>query len=62
LAAVIQAIIEESDSTYGYRRVPAALVRQGDGGGPELVRELMRELSPGGVPATSVAPGDHAAR
>ena len=44
LAALVQAIFEQSDSTYGYRRVHAALVRQGDGCGPELVRKLMREL------------------
>jgi transposase InsO family protein len=66
LAAVIQAIFEESESTYGYRRVHAALVRQGDGCGPELVREIMREL--GLVPCqprpwrpTTTLPGDGAA-
>ena len=37
LAGLVQAIFEESDSTYGYRRVHAALVRQGDGCGPEQV-------------------------
>jgi transposase InsO family protein len=41
---LIQAIFDESDGTYGYRRIHAALVRQGDGCGPELVRDLMREL------------------
>ena len=44
LAALVQAIFEESDGTYGYRRVHAALVRQGDVCGPELVRDLMSEL------------------
>jgi len=44
LAALIQAIFDESDGTYGYRRVHAALARQGDDCGPELVRDLMREL------------------
>jgi putative transposase len=44
LAALIQAIFDESDGTYGYRRVHAALARQGDNRGPELVRDLMREL------------------
>ena len=29
LAALIQAIFDESDGTYGYRRVHAALTRQG---------------------------------
>jgi putative transposase len=44
LAALVQAIFDESDGTYGYRRVHAALARQGEGYGPELVRDLMREL------------------
>ena len=33
-----------SDGTYGYRRIHAALVRQGEGCGPELVRDLMQDL------------------
>ena len=44
LAALIQAIFDESEGTYGYRRVHAALARHGEGCGPELVRDLMREL------------------
>ena len=44
LAALVRAIFDESDGTYGYRRVHAALARQGDDCGPELVRDLMREL------------------
>jgi transposase InsO family protein len=44
LAAFIQAIFDESDGTYGYRRVHAALVRQGDQCCAELVRDIMREL------------------
>jgi len=44
LAALIQAIFDESDGTYGYRRVHAALVRQGDPCCAELVRDIMREL------------------
>jgi transposase InsO family protein len=44
LAALIQAIFNESDGTYGYRRIHAALRRQGEECGPELVRDLMREL------------------
>jgi putative transposase len=35
---------EESDGTYGYRRVHADLVDQGIAGGLELVRSIMREL------------------
>ena len=34
----------DSDSTYGYRRVAAQLDRWGVPAGPELVRDLMREL------------------
>jgi putative transposase len=41
LVAVVFAV---SDGTYGYRRIHAQLVRQGDGCSPELVRALMREL------------------
>jgi transposase InsO family protein len=66
LTALIRAIFEESDSTYGYRRVHAALARQGESCGPELVREIMREL--GLVPCqprpwrpTTTLPGDGAA-
>lgn len=44
LTALVQAIFDESDGTYGYRRVHAVLARQGEGCGPELVRDLMREL------------------
>jgi len=33
-----------SDSTYGYRRIHAQLLRWGHTAGPELVRQLMREL------------------
>lgn len=65
LTALIRAIFEESDSTYGYRRVHAALARQGERCGPELVRDIMREL--GLVPCqprpwrpTTTQPGDGA--
>ena len=44
LAALVQAIFDESDGTYGYRRVHAALARQDEDCGPELVRDIMREL------------------
>jgi transposase InsO family protein len=44
LAVLVQAIFDDSDGTYGYRRIHAALRRQGEDCGPELVRELMREL------------------
>lgn len=46
LAAVIEAAFDDSDATYGYRRIHAALVRMGvdEDASPELVRALMREL------------------
>lgn len=44
LAALVKAVFEHSDQTYGYRRVHAQLSRQGEQVSPELVRELMREL------------------
>jgi putative transposase len=44
LVVLIEAIFDESDHTYGYRRVHAALTRRGEDCGLELVRDLMREL------------------
>ena len=44
LAVLVQAIFDASDGTYGYRRIHAALLRQGEDCGPELVRDIMREL------------------
>ncbi|WP_405566749.1 IS3 family transposase [Streptomyces sp. NBC_01167] len=44
LKVLIRHLFEESDETYGYRRVHAALTRSGVQVGPELVRALMREL------------------
>jgi putative transposase len=49
----IRALFEANDSTYGYRRLHAALVRGGEQAGPELVRQLMREL---GLVACQPAP------
>jgi transposase InsO family protein len=40
----IQALFDASDGSYGYRRLHAELVCGGEPVGPELVRELMREL------------------
>jgi putative transposase len=40
----IQALFDACDGSYGYRRLHAELVRGGEPVGPELVRELMREL------------------
>ena len=42
LTIKITKIFNDSDQTYGYRRVHAQLARQGVQAGPELVRALMR--------------------
>lgn len=44
LGLIIEVIFDDSDATYGYRRVHAALARMGEEASPELVRALMREL------------------
>jgi transposase InsO family protein len=44
LRLLIQRIFEDSDGTYGYRRVAWQLARQGVVAGEELVRKLMRQL------------------
>ena len=44
LAALISHVFEDSDGTYGYRRIAAQLARSGIAAGPGLVRRLMREL------------------
>ena len=44
LGLIIRRIFEDSDGTYGYRRIAAVLARQGTVAGPELVRKLMRRL------------------
>ncbi|MFD5514396.1 IS3 family transposase, partial [Streptomyces sp. NPDC127051] len=44
LKILIRHVFEDSDETYGYRRVHAALARRGVQAGPELIRALMREL------------------
>jgi transposase InsO family protein len=42
---LIRKAFDMSDSTYGYRRIHAQLARWGHRAGPELVRQLMREMS-----------------
>jgi putative transposase len=44
LALIVRKSFEESDGTYGYRRVHSDLVGWGVPAGPELVRSVMREL------------------
>ena len=44
LTDLVVTSFEESDETYGYRRIHAQLARWGVPCGPELVRSIMREL------------------
>ncbi len=44
LTALITTIFDDSDGTYGHRRIHAELARAGVSCGPELVRQLMRDL------------------
>ena len=44
LKTLIQKAFAESDETYGYRRVHAGLLRQGEKVSLELVRALMRDM------------------
>ena len=44
LRLLIQRIFDDSDSTYGYRRIAWQLARQGIVAGTGLVRKLMRQL------------------
>ncbi|MFI9825961.1 IS3 family transposase [Streptomyces sp. NPDC052013] len=44
LKLLIRKAFDDSDSTYGHRRIHAQLQRWGHAAGPELVRRLMREL------------------
>ncbi|WP_372442334.1 IS3 family transposase [Tenggerimyces flavus] len=44
LKVKIRALFDESDGTYGYRRIHVELVGAGEQVGEELVRALMREL------------------
>lgn len=44
LGELIRQAFEESDETYGHRRIHAVLERRGEAVTPELVRGIMREL------------------
>ena len=44
LGTLITKIFDDSDETYGHRRVHAQLLRQGEHATPELVRRIMRDL------------------
>ena len=43
LALIVRKSFDESDETYGYRRVHADLAAWGVPAGPELIRSIMRE-------------------
>ena len=51
LALYIKKSFDDSDGTYGYRRVCTDLVAWGVPAGPELVRSVMRELGLTGAPS-----------
>ena len=66
LTELIEWIFEDSDGTYGYRRIHADLARQGEQASPELVRAIMRErdlvaCQPQPWRPTTTQPGDPAA-
>jgi transposase InsO family protein len=44
LAAAVKRVFEDSDETYGHRRIAAQLAREGVVCTPELVRAIMRDL------------------
>lgn len=44
LAEVVKFVFDDSDGTYGYRRVHAELARLGWHADPETIRSIMREL------------------
>jgi putative transposase len=44
LRLLIQKVFDDSDGTYGYRRITGQLARWGVQAGAELVRKLMRQL------------------
>ena len=44
LKLAIRKVFDDSDGTYGHRRIAAQLARQGIAAGAELVRKLMRQL------------------
>jgi hypothetical protein len=62
LAKLITAIFEANHGTYGYRRIHAVLARSGEQASDELVRDLMRDLRPGGLSAAAVAADHHRGR
>lgn len=62
LKVFVQKSFDDSDGTYGYRRVHADLADWGVPCGPELVRSLMRELNLEPCSAQAVAVQPHRGR
>ena len=63
LESIVAAVFEDSDGTYGYRRIHAELVRGQVACSPELVRAVMRSLGlypcqPKPFRPTTTTPGD----
>jgi putative transposase len=59
LKTLIKTVFELSDQTYGYRRVHAQLLRQGEQVSPELMRELdLVACQPRPYRPTTTTPGD----
>lgn len=63
LTVEIRRVFDESDETYGYRRVHEQLDREGIEAGPELVRQIMRDeglvaCQPKPYKVTTIADGE----
>ena len=62
LALYVKKSFDDSDETYGYRRVHADLAVWGVQAGPELVRSIMHDLGLDALPAAAVAGQPHRGR
>ena len=62
LAALIEWIFDDSDETYGHRRIHAALARQGERVQPGAGAGDHARAGPGAVPASAVPADDHRGR
>ena len=62
LTALVKAVFEHSEQTYGYRRVHAQLIRQGEQVSPELVAGADARARAGRLPAQTLPADDHRAR
>lgn len=56
LGLLIRAVFDDSDQTYGHRRIHAVLARSGESCTPELARSIMRDL---GLQACQPRPWRH---